>query len=91
MLLYLARRKQRGLTRRRAMRFKYYYATERRFLLYVSDLNLSLVRELAGYRTHHRASPRLPMHELFGLHFRAAQSLPCKQLRSRGRRGATCR
>ena len=38
-VLYSARRKQRDLTRRRAMRFKY-YATKR-CLLYVSDLNLT--------------------------------------------------
>ena len=37
--MYSARRKQRDLTRRRAIRFKY-YATKR-CLLYVSDLNLS--------------------------------------------------
>ena len=49
-------------------------------------LSEKLVRELAGDRTHHRPSPRLPMHEPFGQHglCHVSNSDP-------GRRGATWR
>ena len=45
-----------------------------------------LVRELAGDRTHHRPSPRLPMHEPFG-----QRSLRHVNNSDPGRRGATWR
>ena len=45
-----------------------------------------LVRELASDHTHHRPSPRLPMHEIFG-----RRSLCHVNIPDLGRRGATWR
>ena len=88
--LYSARRKQRDLTRRRAMRFKCYVTAF--CLLYVSGLNPSPTLPLA--RTHHartrarRGAAPIPVH--FGApsslspRARAARSLACSLSRTRG-------